>query len=45
MKKNKTGKKILDLAGKIAKFEAIKTDSKWPTCIGILHQPKRPPNR
>jgi cyclic lactone autoinducer peptide len=43
MKEKKTGSHILDLAGKIAKREAVKTNSGWPpACAGILHQPKRP---
>lgn len=43
MKEKKTGRIILNLAGKIAKMEAVKTNSGWPpACAGILHQPKRP---
>lgn len=43
MKTRKTGSPILNLAGKIAKMEAVKTNSGWPPiCAGILHQPKRP---
>lgn len=38
----KTGK-LLNVAGKVAKMEAIKTKSPWPPiCGAILHQPKRP---
>ena len=43
MKKAKKGNMMLELAGKIAKREAVKTKSGWPpACAGILHQPKRP---
>ena len=43
MKARKTGSPILNLAGKIAKMEAVKTNSGWPpACAGFLHQPKRP---
>ncbi len=43
MKTRKTGSPILNLAGKIAKMEAVKSKSGWPPiCAGILHQPKRP---
>ena len=43
MKAKKAGSSILNLAGKIAKMEAVKTKSGWPPiCAGILHQPKRP---
>ena len=43
MKTKKTGSPILNLAGKIAKMEAVKSKSGWPPiCAGILHQPKRP---
>lgn len=43
MNANKKSNRILNLAGKIAKIEAIKTKSPWPPpCAGILHQPKRP---
>ena len=43
MKTRKTGSPILNLAGKIAKMEAVKTNSGWPpACAGFLHQPKRP---
>lgn len=43
MKVKKTDSPILSLAGKIAKMEAVKTNSGWPPiCAGILHQPKRP---
>lgn len=34
---------ILDLAGKLAKREAVRAKSGWPpACAVILHQPKRP---
>ena len=43
MKVAKKGSMMLDLAGKIAKREAVKAKSGWPPiCAGILHQPKRP---
>ncbi len=43
MKAAKKGSMMLDLAGKIAKKEAVKAKSGWPpACAGILHQPKRP---
>lgn len=43
MRVKKTGCTILNLAGKIARIEAVKTNSGWPpACAGILHQPKRP---
>lgn len=35
--------RVLNLAGKIAKMEALKVDSaRPPICAGFLHQPKRP---
>lgn len=43
MKTKKTGNPILDLAGKLAKREAVRAKSGWPpACAVILHQPKRP---
>lgn len=43
MKTKKTGSQVLELAGKLAKREAIRAKSGWPPiCAGILHQPKRP---
>lgn len=42
----KTGSSILNLADKIEKMEAVKTDSGWPSAYaGFLHQPKRPAKR
>ncbi len=45
MKTDKTGRHMLNLAGKFARHEAVKAGTKWPPCIGFLHQPKRPVKR
>ena len=43
MKSMKKESLMLKLAGKLAKAEAVKTNSSWPpACAGFLHQPKRP---
>ena len=42
MKKTNLNTGILKAAGKLVKFETKRVDAKWPLCVGLLHQPKRP---
>ncbi len=35
--------RVLKTVVKMAEFEANVSNAKWPpTCVGLLHQPKRP---
>lgn len=43
MKEKQGRKTVLQVVEKIARAKVLLDDKQWPpTCIGILHQPKRP---